>query len=390
MLQRYTKFILTCCAASLIFASCKKGGQSSDEPSVPTYSQSVIIGSDNGVLYAYNPGTHLKNWETSLPASIYASPLVYRGRVYVGTVTLPPLFGACDTLYKLNANTGAIVKKMTIIGASVFSIRATPIADGKLIYLATTNDSLYALDTGTAAVTWRFGADGPLESSPTIFNGQVYFASTKGTIYCVDKATGALTWSYSVGPNKSFTSSPSICSPFLYIGCSDSAVYSMYLTSPTTTGINKWIFKTGGAINSSPAAAFGKCIFGSNDFRVYCVDTSTGLRVWADSTHSNVNSSPIISGQVVYIGSNDYNLYALNIINGGVKWKFSTNGLIKSSPMVYKGVIYIGSFDKYFYAVDSTGTFKWNVNVNGQMQCSAVYDDLSGGSANSQVSGYVN
>ena len=164
----------------------------------------------------------------------------------------------------------------------------------------------------------------------------------------------------------------------------------MYLTSPTTTGINKWIFKTGGAINSSPAAAFGKCIFGSNDFRVYCVDTSTGLRVWADSTHSNVNSSPIISGQVVYIGSNDYNLYALNIINGGVKWKFSTNGLIKSSPMVYKGVIYIGSFDKYFYAVDSTGTFKWNVNVNGQMQCSAVYDDLSGGSANSQVSGYVN
>ena len=390
MLHRFSQIVLCFIASSVFFVSCSKSGQSSDSPAVPTYSQSVIIGSDNGVLYAYNPANGSKNWELSLPASIYSSPLVYQGRVYVGTVALPPVFANCDTLYKINSNTGVIVKKITIAGALSFSMKATPIADGKLLYIATTNDSLYVIDTGTAAVSWRFGADAPLESSPTIYNGNVYFASTNGTIYCVDKTTGVLTWSYNAGPGKSFTSSPSISAPYLYIGCNDSSMYCMFLTSATTTGVNKWTYKTGGAINSSPACAFGKCIFGSNDFRVYCLDTSTGLKVWIDSTHSNVNSSPIIYGQVVYIGSNDYNLYALNIINGGVKWKFSTNGLIKSSPMAYKGMLFIGSYDKYFYAIDSTGNLKWSTNVNGQMECSPAYDDLSGSSYNSQVSGYVN
>ncbi len=391
MLHSWSKIVLSVCTASLLLSACGKK-QSDDAPQTTSYSPSVIIGSDNGVLYAYQPTTGIKNWELGLPSSIYASPLLYNEMLYVGTIKLPPFVGNCDTLYKINANTGVLIKKMTIAGASPFSIKATPIADGKLIYLATTNNNLYAIDTGSGAVTWTFPADGPLESSPAIYNGQVYFASTAGTIYCVDKTNGNLTWSYSVGAPKSFTSSPSICPPFLYIGCSDSAMYSMYLTSPTTTGINKWIFKTGGAINSSPAAAAGKCIFGSNDFKVYCVDTSTGLKIWSDSTNSNINSSPVIYGQVVYIGSNDYNLYALNIINGGVKWKYATNGLIKSSPLCYKGTIYIGSYDKYFYAIDSAaGTMKWYNNVNGQMQCSPVLDDLSRtNNFNSQVSGYTN
>lgn len=390
MLQRWSRILLTVCAASVFFLACNKK-QSEDTPQTTTYSPSVIIGSDNGVLYAYHPNTGVKNWELGLPASIYASPLLYQEFLYVGLLKIAPFIGTTDTLYKINANTGVIVKKMTIAAASGLSFKATPVADGKLIYLATTNDSLYAIDTGSAAVSWRFGADGPLESSPSIYNGKVYFASTTGTIFCVDKTTGVLAWSYYAGPGKSFTSSPSICAPFMYIGCSDSAVYSMYLTSPGSTGINKWIYKTNGAINSSPAAAAGKCIFGSNDFKVYCIDTSTGQKIWADSTSSNVNSSPVIYGQVVYVGSNDYNLYALNIINGGVKWKYSTNGLIKSSPLVYKGTIYIGSYDKYLYAVDSAaGTLKWSTNVNGQMQCSPTLDDHSLNQYNSQISGYTN
>ena len=389
MLQRWSKILLSACTASLLLSACGKK-QSEDTPQAITYSPSVIMGSDNGVLYAYNPVTGVKNWERGLPDAECASPLIYNGMVYVGTIKVPPFAGPSDTLYKLNSSTGVIVQKITLAGAS--GIKATPIADGKLVYVGTmSNNTLYAIDTGTYLTTWSYVADGAIQSSPAIYNGQIYFATTAGTIYCLDKTTGNLTWSYSAGAGKSFTSSPSICDPFLYIGCSDSAVYSMYLTSGTTSGINKWIFKTNGAVNSSPAAAYGKCIFGSNDFKVYCVDTSTGMKIWADSTLSNVNSSPVIYGQVVYIGSNDYNLYALNIINGGIKWKFSTNGLIKSSPLAYKGTIYIGSYDKYFYAVDSAaGTLKWSANVNGQMQCSPAIEDYSRNQYNSQMSGYTN
>lgn len=393
MFKRWSKGLLLVSAAVTMLVACGKK-QSEDSPQPTSYSPSVFIGSDNGVLYAYHPSTGAKNWELGLPASIVASPLLLNGHLYVGTTNNPPFAGFRDTLYKINAFTGALQKKIRFPGASPnYSFLGTPVADGRLYYVPTSapENALYAVDSTTDTVVWKYVADGGLNASPTVYNGQVYFASMAGTIYCLDKTAGTLTWSYNAGAGKSFASSPAISAPYLYIGCSDSAVYSMYLTSPGSTGINKWIFKTNGAINSSPAAGYGKCVVGSNDFKVYCIDTATGLKIWADSTHSNINSSPVIYGQVVYIGSNDYNLYALNIINGGVKWKFSTNGLIKSSPLTYKGTIYIGSYDKYFYAIDSAaGSLKWSNNVNGQMQCSPLLDDFSGNKYNSQVSGFTN
>ncbi len=384
------KALLLAGITTFILASCGKKS-SSDDPLTPSYSPSVVIGSDNNILYAYTPSSGEKNWEVSLPASIFASPLVYRGSVYVGVVNYLTSIGSYDTLYKINSRTGAITKKLTITPHQTFAIKATPIASDALIYLATTNDTLYAIDTGTAAVSWKFGATAPLVSSPTVYLDKIYFASTDGKVYCLNKLTGAFEWSYTSTSGNSFESSPSISSPYLYIGGTDSSVYSLYLNPGSSAGQLKWKYKTRGKIISSPASGYGKCIVGSNDFKVHCIDTTTGEKIWTDSTLSNVNSSPIIRNQTVYIASNDYNLYAINVLNGTTKWKFPTNGMVTSSPLLYNGTIYIGSHDKYFYAVDSaTGNLKWSRNINGQIQCSPAIEDFSNNQNNSQVSGYTN
>ncbi|NCX95025.1 MAG: hypothetical protein EBX41_01200 [Chitinophagia bacterium] len=379
-------------ATAILFSGCVKHEYSSDAPDSPAHPPSVIIGGDNRLLCAFQPVNGSKNWEVSLPQSIYASPLVYNGSVYVGVVNYLSTSGiGCDTLYKINSETGVMQKKITIAGAPPFAVKATPIASGKIIYLATTNNNLYAIDTTTWAPAWTFAADGPLEASPTITDSSIIFASMAGSIYSVNKNTGTLIWSTNVGAGKSFTSSPAISSPYGYIGCSDSAVYSFYLNCPTTAGIIKWVFKTNGKITSSPTAQFGRCIIGSNDFNVYCLDTSNKGLIWKFPTMSNVNTSPVIHDQVVYVASNDYNLYAINILNGREAWRFSTNGLVKSSPTVYRGTIYLGSYDKYLYAIDSAGgTLKWTGNVNGHIQSSAAIEDYSKMQYNSQVSGYEN
>ena len=396
MSRRLIKMLSIVCAVSAIFSSCSKK-YSSDTVLPTTYSPSVLVGNDNNILYALDPQTGAKNWEYSFPQSIYASPLVYGGMVYVGITNLNSGLGQLDTLYKLNGQTGALVKKMVFGPVHNFSIKSTPIADGKLIYIATTNDSIYAIDTGTAAVQWRFGetsAGGSFISSPTIFNGQLYIASTSGNVYAIDKAAGTQTWSYSPGAGKSFVSSPAIGDSFLFVGCSDSSVYCLYLNTSggNTAGTLKWSFGTRGAVTSSPAAYFGNCVFGSNDFNVYCVDVISGAQKWKFATSSNINfTSPTITSQVAYIGSNDYNMYALNMIDGSMKWKFTTNGLIASSPLAYHGTIYIGSFDNNFYAVDSAlGTLKWSKYVGGQIECSPAINDFSGVQANSQISGFTN
>lgn len=412
MVHPWKKILLSLSAAAFLFTACKKN-MSNDNPLPTSYYPSIIMGSDNFVLYALNPGTGAKNWEYSMPTDTFnvpvgwryfkPSPLIYNNMVYQVSVS-------SDTIYKLNAKTGALVKKMVLPGhtsvpypGKFFTCMATPMADAGIIYLATTNDTIYAIDTGTATIKWKYGAESSLLASPVIYNGKVYIATSAGHVICLDKnigpdATGYPVWDWpgkgAVTPTVSFISSPAISDPYLYVGgAKDSNMYCIYLkgTNHVTpdTGILRWTYKTLGNINSSPTAYAGMCIFGCNDFYVYCVDSQTAGTNWKFWAGSQVNSSPIISNQVVYIGSYDYNLYALNIINGLQKWRFSTKGLIKSSPLPYNGNVYVGSYDGYLYAVDSAfGVLKWSFKINGNIECSPAIDDYTGMQYNSGISGF--
>jgi outer membrane protein assembly factor BamB len=394
----WSKILLSIAVSSLLFVACKKE-YSSDDALPVTYSPSIVLGSNNQVLYGVNPQNGQKNWELGLSFPVKASPVLYKGSIYLAS-------SYRDSVLKINAKTGVVTKKIAY-GAGI-GATATPIADGSLLYVASMAGFLYAIDTGTGNVKWSYGADGPIESSPTIANGNIYFASTTGTIYCLEKTNGTTTspgaptptWSLNI-PGAKFVSSPSVAAPYLFVGSmTDSAMYCVYLDAPGPTGVLRWKYKTRGGIRSSPATVGGTCIFGANDFRVYCLDTTidplNGIYTpdarWIDSLSSEVTSSPFVSGQTVYVGCKDYKLYALRIINGSVKWNFASSGIITSSPLVYNGTVYVGSYDRNLYALDTTrGTIKWKYSIDGQIECSPVIDDFSKLTGyNSQISGFTN
>ncbi len=397
MLQRWSYIFLSLVASSMLFVSCKPK-YSSDDVLPSAYSPNVIIGSNNQVLYALNPTSGIKSWEVGLPCPIAASPVVYNGSVYVASSTR-------DTIYKINSRTGAITKKITYANGGT-GTKSTPIADGKLIYVAGKSGVFCAIDTNTGTTKWSYMADGPLEASPTLYSGSIFFASTNGTVYRMEKNDGtpyppaspSPTWSLNI-PGAKFTASPAIGNPYLFVGSvSDSAMYCLYVDAPSTTGVLRWKYKTKGGIRSSATAYKGTCIFGCDDFNVYCTDTGLQLTTttpdlrWKRELKSEITSSPYANNQVVYVGCKDYKLYALKIADGAIKWQFSSTGVITSSPLPYNDLIYIGSYDKYLYALDSArGTVKWKSNINGQIECSPVLDDLVKTTGhNSQISGYTN
>jgi len=420
MSNHWKTLLLSCCAATLFVGSCKKKS-SSDTPLPVSYNPSVIISSDNAIVFAIDPITGIKNWEVSLPNAVKASPLVYGGMVYMTTI-------AHDTIYKINSKTGVMMAKIDVDPGDDFGIKATPLADNGLIYICGLNGKTYAVDTATNARRWTFdpaeaGGD-QIEASPVIYQNNLYIATVGGYIYCVDKAQGgslnvapytntpAIWRLYSAdlpldaptGVPSSFTSSPAVSSPYLYVGSSqnDSNMYCIYLkeVSDPIDGIGdvRWIYSAHSYITSSPAIYKGRCIFGCVDFGVYCLDTAinpplqmTPQPIWITKTNGRVNSSPFVTSQVVYVGSDDGVLYAMNILNGGIKWRFQTSGPILSSPLAYSGSIYVASYDKNLYNVDSVkGTRKWNYNVNGLINCSPTIDNLTGEQVNSQISGYTN
>lgn len=393
MPQPWSKVLLSLAASALLVTACKR--EYSPDTVLPIeYSPSIVVGSNNQVLYGINPATGDKNWELGLSFPVKASPILYNGSVYL-------LSSNRDSVIKINSRTGEVTKKFSFGGG--VGATATPIADGKYLYIAATSGRLMAIDTGTGTEKWGYNLNGPIESSPTISNGYIYAATTVGSVYCFEKTNGTTTpptpapkWQLDI-PLATFKSSPAVAAPYLYIGSvADSNMYCIYLDEPTI----RWQYKAKGGIFSSPAAYGGTCIFGANDFRLYCLDTAIdpvmGQFVpeprWIDSMHSEITSSPFAANNTVYVGCKDYKVYAVKVINGAAKWTFATNGIVNSSPLVYAGKVYVASYDKNLYCLDTLrGTLRWKHNINGQVDCSPVIDDFSKLTGyNSQISGFTN
>jgi outer membrane protein assembly factor BamB len=161
-------------------------------------------------------------------------------------------------------------------------------------------------------------------------------------------------WDFSTGSY--VDSSPAIIDGVIYVGSNDGKLYALN----SDTGEKIWDFFTGGNVTSSPAVANSVVYVGSLDKKVYALNAETGSKIWDFNTGGNVTSSPAVANGVVYVGSLDKKVYALNAETGSKIWDFTTGGGVSSSPAVANGVVYVGSGDGKLYALDMIkGTKIW-------------------------------
>ena len=186
-----------------------------------------------GNVYAANVTTGHVLWNTSLGAAISSSVLVANGMVFVG---LGPECNVKPTVYALNATDGSLVWQKSII-TTMCTIFASPVVYEGRIYIGVaangaqeTNDTkvgeLYALNETTGNILWGLqtskngtlgGAGGAgvwntVVVDPTLNN--VFFAtgnaygSESGTqlysysIISANAITGAMNWHYQAYANK--------------------------------------------------------------------------------------------------------------------------------------------------------------------------------------------
>jgi outer membrane protein assembly factor BamB len=139
-------------------------------------------------------------------------------------------------------------------------------------------------------------------------------------------------------------------------------------------GKQKWSYKTGGSVFSSPSVQQNKIVFGSADGYVYCLN-DRGKEQWKLKTGAAVlgspllNSEKIISGHkggeseetTVYIGGSDHIFRAIDLQTGNEKWDFAgLNGPVVSTPAIYGNDIIFGAWDTYLYSLNkNTGKLNW-------------------------------
>lgn len=75
------------------------------------------------------------------------------------------------------------------------------VAVGGQVFLASTDESVYALNAASGAVQWRFQATGAFQAAPAYWNGRVYAGSDDGWLYCLAAADGRLVWRLRAAPS---------------------------------------------------------------------------------------------------------------------------------------------------------------------------------------------
>ena len=285
-------------------------------------------------------------------------------------------------------------------------IVASPaIADG-VVYIASLDAQLYAVDQETGKEKWKFKSRMPIASSVAVAGNAVYFVSSTGALAALDAGTGTPKWVFAAEFEKRFeaknlhgypsaaqtipdawdlfTSSPAVVNGKVYFGSGDGNVYAV----DAETGLLQWKFPTKDVVHASPAVVNGIVYVGSWDSRLYAIDAETGQERWsfqagvdpAIHNQEGFQSSPAVVDGTVYVGCRDAHLYALDAATGRKKWDYPTSkSWVITTPAVRDGVVYAGTSDSArLMAIDAkTGRLRWNFDAKAYMFSSpALAGDL--------------
>lgn len=166
---------------------------------------------------------------------------------------------------------------------------------------------LYALDSASGDVVWRFDTELPLGNSPTVSGDKIYVGGFDKRVYALDADTGSLIWTF--GSAK-------------------------------------------GGYSTNPLVEQGKVLLGSRDGYFYALDQDTGNLIWQFPLHDQAPLASILYSAAykdgkVFFAANDNYAYALDVTSGSLIWqseKMPGDGFQAWWPVIYGDyVIYSGA-----------------------------------------------
>jgi eukaryotic-like serine/threonine-protein kinase len=101
---------------------------------------------------------------------------------------------------------------------------------------------------------WSFETGHSVEASPTVVDDVVYVASKDCNVYALNAITGKKIWNFTTGyAYYGIYSCPVVINGMVYIGSNDNYIYAL----DAETGAQKWSYDTHYFVWSSPAYVNG-------------------------------------------------------------------------------------------------------------------------------------
>lgn len=178
------------------------------------------------------------------------------------------------------------------------------------------------------------GASG-VRLRPTVVDGVLYAASTDGKLVAIDAASGKSLWSKSSrthgwfgwGDKKRkdamYAGGPAVSGDLLAVGTLDGYVYAV----DAKDGNPRWDVEVSSQVLASPVIVGDMVVVRTGDGRIYALDAATGQRRWVYDQGTvpllslRGNGSLLAANGVLFFGSDDGKLVALRQDNGTKLWE---------------------------------------------------------------------
>ncbi|MFZ4520892.1 MAG: PQQ-binding-like beta-propeller repeat protein [Bacteroidales bacterium] len=254
---------------------------------------------------------------------------------------------------------------------------ASPVVYDGTVYVGSLDSTLYAFDLLSGKLMWKLPTGGAIRSSACIIQQRLFLLSSDGLLYRMDKDSGKVdgvfqTLNGYIGDIQHdfadyYNSTPVIVDSTIYFGSGEN-IYAVSIND----GFLRWTYKTCGVVHTKPAINRGTLYAGSFDGNLYAIDIKTGNLVWKFKTtgkyafpKGEVMGNPVVAGGMVFAGARDYNLYAIDVRGGYANW-------MKQYPYGWAlpvtandTAIYVGSSDdRTLFAYDHrTGKELWKTEA---------------------------
>lgn len=144
--------------------------------------QNLIYGTSIGEIMSHLTGVGVKLWGFQMNGAIQHPPVLIGE--YVGTVSQTG-----DVVFQL-ASGGGLVGRARIFGG----VATDPVSDGSLMFIASLDQSLYAINPDGGRIVWRIRTNAPLSVQLSVIDGTVYCELPGRGLCAIDAATGNVRW----------------------------------------------------------------------------------------------------------------------------------------------------------------------------------------------------
>ncbi len=294
----------------------------------------------------------------------------YNGTKFDNNPSSPAVLGGMafyasgDRVYALDSKTGELKWRYPSADGLKSVIKTGITAWGDLVIFGATDGNVYALDRTSGRPVWAFATQRPVRSTPIVYNGIVYVGSDDNSLYALDAKSGTQVWSGPFRTNDDVHTPPAFATGMVIFTCMDANIYG----ANEASGRMRWVYQLPmSAIKCGPVVSNNQVYIAAGR-AIHVLSAKNGQIRYRIDLESDVAAPIAMAGNDIYVVGRNRKLYAYNAGMSGFKLKWAepvTIGVPTSAPPTVAGdVVYVGSSKGMIGAYSTEdGKLLWRYNI---------------------------